>query len=206
MKFFDIFTKPTHETKAISVTMPVEGPTEAKEEVCGETVEAKPSAARQPLTVSYATGWPIDVIYGYLNKNNEDRGYEDAMVNCNLTFRDMNKSIIKNKILMVFREVNLKYDVYRQDLQSKKGVCTAAGLMADVANIEKTILLVDAHKEEIKKLEDDFRAEGSETSVPLQSYECGFLRGLSVVATGGIIDRNTETRTVSDMSARQANA
>lgn len=32
-----------------------------------------------PLIVSYATGWPIDLIYGYLHKNYEEKGYSDAM-------------------------------------------------------------------------------------------------------------------------------
>lgn len=71
-----------------------------------------------PLTVSYATGWPIDLIYGYLHKNYEEKGYSDAMLNSNLTFRDMNMSIIRNKILMIFREVNLKYNGMKRDLDT----------------------------------------------------------------------------------------
>lgn len=75
--------------------------------------------ASAPLTVSYATGWPIDLIYGYLHKNYEDKGYSDAMLNSNLTFRDMNMAIIRNKILMIFREVNLKYSSMKRDLDTR---------------------------------------------------------------------------------------
>jgi hypothetical protein len=41
-----------------------------------------------------ATGWPIDVIYGYLHKNYESKGFDDAMLKGDLAFRDMNMNLI----------------------------------------------------------------------------------------------------------------
>lgn len=135
-----------------------------------------------PLTVSYATGWPIDLIYGYLHKNYEEKGYSDAMLNSNLTFRDMNMSIIRNKILMIFREVNLKYNGMKRDLDTRIETCNAAGLLTTVAELEKQLSVIVSHKNELAKLEEDFRNNANEASVPLMSYECGFLRGVSAIA------------------------
>lgn len=140
------------------------------------------SSTNSALTVSYATGWPIDLIYGYLHKNYEDRGYADAMLNSNLAFRDMNISIIRNKILMIFREVNLKYNGMKQDLETRIETCNAAGLLTTVAELEKQMSVVVAHKTELANLETDFRNNANEASVPLMSYECGFLRGVSAIA------------------------
>ena len=134
------------------------------------------------LSVSYATGWPIDLIYGNLHKNYEDRGYADAMLNSNLSFRDMNMSIIRNKILMIFREVNLKYNGMQQDLETRIQTCNAAGLLTTVAELEKQMSVILAHKTELTNLETDFRNNANEASVPLMSYECGFLRGVSAIA------------------------
>ncbi|MDE6479612.1 MAG: hypothetical protein K2L45_05020 [Muribaculaceae bacterium] len=138
--------------------------------------------ASAPLTVSYATGWPIDLIYGYLHKNYEEKGYSDAMLNSNLTFRDMNMSIIRNKILMIFREVNLKYSSMKRDLDTRIETCNAAGLLTTVAELEKQLSVIVSHKNELAKLEEDFRINANEASVPLMSYECGFLRGVSAIA------------------------
>ena len=138
--------------------------------------------ASAPLTVSYATGWPIDLIYGYLHKNYEEKGYSDAMLNSNLTFRDMNMSIIRNKILMIFREVNLKYNGMKRDLDTRIETCNAAGLLTTVAELEKQMSAIVSHKNELAKLEEDFRNNANEASVPLMSYECGFLRGVSAIA------------------------
>lgn len=140
------------------------------------------SSTPAPLTVSYATGWPIDLIYGYLHKNYEEKGYSDAMLNSNLTFRDMNMSIIRNKILMIFREVNLKYSAMKRDLDTRIETCNAAGLLTTVAELEKQMSVIVSHTNELARLEEDFRNNANEASIPLMSYECGFLRSVSAIA------------------------
>ena len=140
------------------------------------------NTSSNPLTVTYATGWPIDVIYGNLHKNYEQKGYDDAMVNSNLSFRDMNIAIIRNKILMIFREVNLKYDGMKRDMETRISTCKAAGLLTTVAELEIQLSVINSHKEELRQLEADFRNNENEASVPVTSYECGFLRGISTIA------------------------
>ena len=143
------------------------------------------SASDKPMTISYATGWPIDIIYGYLHKNYEQKGYDDAMLNSNLAFRDMNMRIIRNKILMTFREINLNYDAMKQDLDTRIETCNAAGLLTTAADLNKQMAVINAHKDELAQLEQDFRINANEASVPLMSYECGFLRGISTIAMAG---------------------
>lgn len=206
MRLFSILGKKRGDEKALNVTLPVMEPAEAKENVEKAEDTERDSASVKSLTVSYATGWPIDVIYGYLHKNYEEKGFNDAMVNSNLAFRDLNRNIIRNRILMVFREVNLNYDVKRQEMQTNIDICGAAGLLADVANIEKSLSLVDSHKEELKRLEQDFRDNANEASVPLQSYECGFLRGISTIAMGGVNGKRPSAAAVPMASAQQATA
>lgn len=183
MSIFNFWNKKKENSSAMITTLPVMNPSmSAAEEV--ETNQEAPGATteKKTLTVSYATGWPIDVIYGYLHKNNEDKGFNDAMVKSDLTFRDMNMNIIRNRILMVFREINLNYDVMKRDLEIRMDTCSAAGLLSTVSELEKTMSTIKAHKAELKELEEDFRNNEKEASIPLQSYECGFLRGIATIA------------------------
>ena len=185
MSILNFWNKKKENSSAMITTLPVMNPSmSAAEEV--ETNQEAPGATteKKPLTVSYATGWPIDVIYGYLHKNNEDKGFNDAMVKSDLTFRDMNMNIIRNRILMVFREINLNYDVMKRDLEIRMDTCSAAGLLSTVSELEKTMSTIKAHKAELKELEEDFRNNEKEASIPLQSYECGFLRGIATIALG----------------------
>ena len=186
MSILNFWNKKKENSSAMIATLPVTNQsTSAAEEV--ETDQATPDAPteKKTLTVSYATGWPIDVVYGYLHKNNEEKGFNDAMVKSDLTFRDMNMNIIKNKILMVFREINLNYDVMKRDLEIRMETCNAAGLISTVAEMDKTMSTINAHKDELQRLENDFRNNENEGAIPLQSYECGFLRGIATIALGG---------------------
>lgn len=186
MGFLNLFNKKSDNEAKLSVSLPMIEPAETKEEIKSvETPVVTPTNKEKPMTISYATGWPIDVIYGYLCKNYENKGFDDAMLKSDLAFRDLNMSLIKNKILMVFREINLNYDVMKQDLQTRIDNCNAAGLLTTVSELEKTMSTINAHKEELKQLEADFRNNANEASIPLQSYECGFLRGIATVSLGG---------------------
>lgn len=183
MSIFNFFNKKNEDDKVIPFQFTPSAPDSSLEEVTNDApVVEESTIEKKPLTVSYATGWPIDIIYGYLHKNYEQKGYEDAMLNSNLAFRDMNLKIIRNKILMTFHEINLNYDAMRNDLDTRIENCNAAGLLTNVAELGKQMSFIDAHKAELKKLEDDFRNNANEASVPLMSYECGFLRGISTIA------------------------
>ena len=186
MGILNIFNKRGVEGNAVNISMPVATPEETEEKVESTSIgSVQRKDDKKPLTVSYATGWPIDVIYGYLHKNYESKGFDDAMLKSDLAFRDLNMSLIKNKILMVFREINLNYDVIKQDLQTRIDNCNAAGLLTTVSELEKTMSTINAHKEEMRELEVDFRNNANEASIPLQSYDCGFLRGIASIQMSG---------------------
>ena len=183
MGIFNFFNKKRENNSAVLTTLPVVDQLTSEEEVVTNPQSANGGTEeKKPLTVSYATGWPIDVVYGYLHKNYEEKGFEDAMLRNDLAFKDMNMGIIRNKILMVFREINLNYDVMKSDLESRIDTCRAAGLLTTVSDIEKSMTIIKTHKEELRQLEEDFKNNANEASIPLKSYECGFLRGISTIA------------------------
>lgn len=207
MSIFSFFnsskgTKPTVVTLPSAETLP-SSETEMTSTTANENAQ---DDSRKPLTVSYATGWPIDLIYGHLHKNYEEKGFNDAMVKSDLAFRDMNSNIIRLKILMIFREVNLKYDAMRIQWENQMNTCSAAGLLTTVSEIQNTLNVILAHKEELARLEQDFRSNSNEASVPLQSYECGFLRGLATVAMSGGIQTPTISAPIAAPSFNKVSA
>lgn len=200
MGFFDMFGKADNGSVGQPASTPAAGPVEVNGAVQSMAAPEKlpAAAAAETLTVSSVTGWPIDNVYGYLHKNYEDKGFSDAMVKSDLAFRDLNMNIIRNHILMVFKEVNLKYEVMRQNLSANVEKCKGAGLLTVVEDVEKRISLIDAHVKVLKDLEEDFRNNAQEVSVPLQSYECGFLRGIATIALSGDSGMNLPSSPVAD--------
>lgn len=187
MALFGLFS---NKKKDNNISIPFKSSQESSDSSLDETKEVaaasnEPAPESNSLMITCSTGWPIDIIYGYLHKNYESKGYDDSMINSNLAFRDMNMNIIRRKILMVFREINLNYDAMKQDIDTRIETCNAAGLLTNAADLNKQLTIINAHKEELSQLEQDFRNNANEASVPLMSYECGFLRGVSTIAMAG---------------------
>lgn len=181
MSILNLFNKRNNGATFAPMMSPAFGGSELPIETVSDTKQESSTDKNKTLTISYATGWPIDVIYGYLHKNYEEKGFNDAMVKSDLTFKEINMNIIINKILMVFREINLNYDVMKQEIETRMETCNAAGLLTTLTELEKQLSIIETHKEELVRLERDFRNNTNEASVPLQSYECGFLRGISTI-------------------------
>jgi len=184
MGIFNFLKKKKENHEAMISSLPVEDP---KSSTAEKNNNSEPSIMEElednkPLIISYSTGWPIDLVYGYLGKNYEKKGFEDSMVKNDLTFRDMNMNIIRNKILMVFREINVKYDMMKNDLEVRMANCKAAGLLTTISELDQSLNIINTHKKELKELEENFRNNGNNSSIPLQSYNCGFLRGIATIA------------------------
>lgn len=138
----------------------------------------------KPLTITYGTGFPIDVVYGYMRKDYSEQGYNDAVTSPDLTFKDINKNIIQNKVLVVFKQVKLKYEVMITDMEQRVNACSEAGLVGTVQQLQRDKSVLLHHLDEVKRLEDKFRNGDVETISCLQTYEVGFLRGLAASAVG----------------------
>jgi hypothetical protein len=205
MGIFNIFTKKNVNGAAMVATLPVVDNLNADATDVVQQSDNEPKDEK-PLKISYATGWPIDVIYGYLHKNYEEKGFNDAMLRYDLKFRDMNMNIIRNRILMVFREINLNYDVMGSDYKSRIETCSAVGLLTEVSELEKKIIIIKTHKEELRQLEADFRNDSNEASIPLKSYECGFLRGIATIALSGTNKSTSMPEMATNYSESRASA
>ena len=54
------------------------------------------------ITINYGSGMPIDIIYVFLKQDNEARGYEDALINPDVSYNDMNKAMLSSKLEVKF--------------------------------------------------------------------------------------------------------
>ena len=63
------------------------------------------------ITITWGTGMPIDVIFHYIHKNFEEEGFQDALVNSDITYRDTKEKIIRTDLEMLFKRIALRYRV-----------------------------------------------------------------------------------------------
>ena len=126
------------------------------------------------ITITWGTGLPIDVIYNFIHKNYEEEGYQDALINQDVTYRDAKINIILNDLNMLFKRITLRYktDIRRVQVMIENN--RQAFALAAASDLEALL-------EEISKMEGLLAANDPKMMTMIESYRRGFLKGNAAV-------------------------
>lgn len=173
MKFFDIFKKSSPAASSAEVdTMAL--PTEEQHQL---SAEADNKSSGNIISITYGTGMPIDVIYGFIAHNYEQDGYQDALVNSSVEYCTAKENIILNELNQLFRRVLLRYrgeireiDVQIENAKSLFALTSASQLTAHKETCEE-------HITEINDMIEKVNAKAPEMMTMIESYRRGFTKG-----------------------------
>ena len=139
---------------------------------------AAPVTKQDEMTVSM----PLDEIYNYLRIDFESRGYEDALSNPDISYRDLNKQLLVSNLKVLFKQIkqiyidNLKTNEFHIKSREQAGLIDIVDLLK---NRKETL---ESHLAEINKMENDLENKVDYMVGMLLSYERGFLRGLAALS------------------------
>lgn len=173
MKLFDLFKKSSTSattTEVDTMVLPVEEhSTLSSENSC--------KSSGNVISITYGTGMPIDVIYGFIAHNYEQDGYQDALVNSSVEYCTAKESIILNELNQLFRRVLLRYrgeireiDVQIENAKSLFALTSASQLTAHKETCEE-------HITEINEMIEKVNAKAPEMMTMIESYRRGFTKG-----------------------------
>ncbi len=141
------------------------------------------------VTIKWGTGMPIDVIYNYIHKNFEDAGYQDALVNQDIAYRDTRISIIRNDLEMLFNRITLCYKKNIREAQVRIDNSRKAFALSAAANLEAQLATYEEHLAEIEEMKQLFDDNDSKMLTMIESYKRGFMKGINA-ATMDFINNN----------------
>ena len=144
--------------------------------------ESNPLDKGNTIVINYGTGMPIDLIYNDLKEDYEQKGYEDAICNPDMSYKEMNQSIIRHNIEIKFEQVILKYNDDLHDIDFHIESRSQAGLIDVVKQLKTKRETLQRHVDKLHEMEADFRNEVPYMMGVLLSYERGFLRGLAALS------------------------
>lgn len=127
----------------------------------------------------YLTRMPIDAIYAFINRDYEQKGYDDAMCDIDGTYKDAKKEIIRNELKRLFQQVTLAYKSRIRDVQTQVTIVTAQGLTDTAARLKSRLETYTEHLEVIKGMEEDLDNGDPRMLSMIECYERGFRRGLA---------------------------
>lgn len=141
---------------------------------------SEPSAQENSkYSVEFGSKLPIDIIYGFLKEDYENKAYNDALTNPDKSYKDTNLAIIRSNFEVKFKQVSLKYEDMIRDIDFHINSRGQAGLTDIVELLKTKKTTYEKHLEELKKMKGDLdRGELYMIGI-FKSYEVGFTRGLA---------------------------
>ena len=134
---------------------------------------------------------PIDIIYGFLKENYENKAYNDALTNPDKSYKDTNIEIIRSNLEVKFKQVLLKYEDMLREINFHIQSRGQAGLTDIVELLKSKKETYEKHVEELKKMKQDLDKEELYMIGIFKSYEVGFKRGLASLSLHNLRIDNT---------------
>ena len=182
MALFGIFgTKPKEENKAIpmDVVMTQES---SEESETSKVDEKSDDETKKVITITWGTGMPIDVIFNFIHKNFEEDGFQDALVNQDITYRDAKEKIIRNDLEMLFKRIILRYKCDIRVVDVKIENARKALALSSASDLEALRETYDEHLAEIKEMQGLLEANDPKMTTMIESYRRGFLKGIAATS------------------------
>ena len=165
---------------------PAAGPTlpEIEERVFIESPAAPESAAPAPSVEHH-----IGVLYAFMDRNHEVKGYDDALVNPDVSNLNQNLEALKNELIRTLNKVKTFYEDFIQETEFHILSRTRSGMVDMVEELEMKKKIALGHIEKVKKIEVDTASEDGDCKGILISYTRGFKNGLAAISHHHILSR-----------------
>lgn len=177
MAIFKLFGNMPKENEVVVPAMTENTQEEKNEDVLVPDDEKKDE--KRLITITWGTGMPIDVIFNFIHKNFEEDGFQDALVNSDITYRDAKEKIIRNDLEMLFKRIILKYKSDIRIINVKIENAQKALAMAAAADMEALRTTYEEHLTEIQEMQSQLEANDPKMTTMIESYRRGFLKGIA---------------------------
>ena len=134
------------------------------------------------ITITWGTGMPIDVIFNYIHKNFEEEGFQDALINQDVAYRDTKEKIIRNNLEMLFTRIMLRYKSDIRIVEFKIDNARKAYALAAASRLDSLKQTYEEHLNEIENMKELLDANDPKMTNMIESYNRGFMKGITASA------------------------
>jgi len=152
---------------------------DVNDEELSPTEEPKDEDKKNLITITWGTGMPIDVIFNFIHKNFEEEGFQDALVNSDITYRDTKEKIIRYNLEMLFTRITLRYKSDIRVVESKMNNAREAFALGAVSKLDSLKHTYEEHLAEIEDMKELLDADDPKMTTMIESYRRGFMKGVT---------------------------
>ena len=172
MKLFNIFRKSQSQTDTDSI-----GQNDLIIPELSQPSSSNCNGEEEIITIQYGTGMPIDVIYGFINHDYEQDGYQDALVNSDAEYCIAKEKIILNQLNQLFRRILLRYRGEIRDIEVQIANAKSLFALTSASMLDARKETCEEHINEINEMMEKVNAKSSDMMTMIESYRRGFTKG-----------------------------
>jgi hypothetical protein len=131
----------------------------------------------------------IAVLYAFMDRNHEVKGYDDALVNPDVSNLNQNVEALKSELIRTLNKVKTFYEDFVQETEFHILSRSRSGMVDMVEELEMKKKIAQGHIEKVKTIEADTASEEGDCKGILISYTRGFKNGLAAISHHHILSK-----------------
>lgn len=131
----------------------------------------------------------INLLFQFLEKNHEGKGYDDALVNPDNTHLEQNIEALKNDLERTIRKLKIFYEDFIREINFHIGSRSRSGMVDTVEELTVKKETAENHIKQIIEIESDAKNNKGVGQGVIISYTRGFKNGLAAISHHSIMKR-----------------
>jgi hypothetical protein len=128
-------------------------------------------------------------VYAFLQTDFESKGYHDALINPDDSYRKDNIKLLKHDLLILLQKVTTYYDDLLRDIGFHINSRERAGLIDMVEELKFRRQGVENHLVKVSEIKKEMNDDTGVSERITLSYQRGFMRGLSAITQSNILTK-----------------
>lgn len=131
----------------------------------------------------------IGVLFAFLDRNHEAKGYDDALLNPDNSHLIQNIDALKNELSRTINRVKTFYEDFIQEAEYHILIRSRSGMVDIVEELEMKKKIAQGHIAKVRLIEESLNNEIGDCKGILISYTRGFKNGLAAISHHHVLTR-----------------
>jgi hypothetical protein len=132
----------------------------------------------------------INLLFQFLEKNYEKKGYDDALMNPDTTHLEQNIAALKNELERTIRKVKTFYEDFIREINFHISSRSRSGMVDTVEELNAKKETAESHVRHVLEIEQEANESRGVAQGIVLSYTRGFRNGLAAISHHSIMNRN----------------
>lgn len=132
----------------------------------------------------------IHLLYEFLDKNYESKGYNDALINPDTTHLDQNVTALKNDLERSIRKVKTFYEDFIRQINFHIASRSRSGMVDTVEELTVKKETAESHIKQVIEIEEQAKQNQGVGHGIIISYTRGFRNGLAAISGHSILNKH----------------